>query len=150
MSPIYNFHKVSALLACAGQPTESQVAAIASDGYKVIINLGLADGKYALNNEAASVIGFGMEYHHIPVLFDNPQISELAAFIMLMNKHQGEKTFVHCAANYRASVFTSLYLFSTGTLNEDGLHEFIEGIWQPDPVWQLFIEEGIEWMNARS
>ncbi|HEY5326424.1 MAG TPA: sulfur transferase domain-containing protein, partial [Mucilaginibacter sp.] len=93
MSPIYNFHKVSALLACAGQPTESQVAAIASDGYKVIINLGLADGKYALNNEAASVIGLGMEYHHIPVSFNNPQISELAAFIMLMNKHQDEKIF---------------------------------------------------------
>ena len=150
MNSVYNFHKVSALLACAGQPTESQVAAIAGDGYKAVINLGLADGKYALNNEAASVIGLGMEYYHIPVSFNNPQISELAAFIMLMYKCRDEKIFVHCAANYRASVFTGLYLFATGTLNEDGLQEFIEGIWQPDPLWQLFIEEGLEWLKARS
>jgi protein tyrosine phosphatase (PTP) superfamily phosphohydrolase (DUF442 family) len=143
MSAIYNFRKVSDKLACAGQPREGQLASLADDGYKVVINLGLAEGKYALKDEAASVNGLGMEYHHIPVIFDNPQVSELASFIELMNKHAEEKTFVHCAANYRASVFTGLYLFAADKLDEEGMLGFIEEIWQPDPAWQLFIKESL-------
>jgi protein tyrosine phosphatase (PTP) superfamily phosphohydrolase (DUF442 family) len=148
MSAIYNFHKVSDKLACAGQPGEGQLPSIADNGYKVVINLGLTDGKYALKDEAASVKELGMAYHHVPVLFDSPQVAELASFIRLMNKHKDEKIFVHCAANYRASVFTSLYLFSTNKLDEEGLQEFIENVWQPDPTWQLFIEEGIEFLRG--
>ncbi|GAC1301311.1 MAG: hypothetical protein NVSMB24_03880 [Mucilaginibacter sp.] len=52
MGAIYNFHKVSGLLACAGQPREEQLQDIANDGYKVVINLGLSDGKYALKDES--------------------------------------------------------------------------------------------------
>jgi protein tyrosine phosphatase (PTP) superfamily phosphohydrolase (DUF442 family) len=148
MSAIYNFHKVSDKLACAGQPREGQLASIAEEGYKVVINLGLSDGKYALNDEAASVNSLGMEYHHIPVIFDNPQINELASFIDLMNKHADEKTFVHCAANYRASVFTGLYLFASKKLDEERMRVFIEEVWQPDPVWQSFIEEGVDFLGG--
>jgi protein tyrosine phosphatase (PTP) superfamily phosphohydrolase (DUF442 family) len=143
MSAIYNFHQVSDLLACSGQPREDQLRFIASDGYTVVINLGLADGKYALKDEAASINALGITYHHIPVLFDNPQLSELDSFIKLMDQHKGDKVFVHCAANYRASAFTGLYLFASGKLDEEGTHEFIEEIWRPDPVWEAFIEEGL-------
>ncbi len=144
MSAIYNFRRVSDKLACAGQPREEQLASIADEGYSVVINLGLSDGKYALNNEASSVKELGLTYHHIPVLFDSPQVAELESFINLMNEHGDEKIFVHCAANYRASVFTGLYLFAVDKLDEDGMQEFIEELWQPDPVWQLFIEESLE------
>ncbi|MDP9048379.1 MAG: protein tyrosine phosphatase family protein, partial [Bacteroidota bacterium] len=116
MSTIYNFRKISDLLACAGQLQEGQLAMIAEEGYKVVINLGLADGRYALKDEAASVEKLGMEYHHVPVIFDEPKMEELAAFIELMNKCAGEKTFVHCAANYRASVFTGVYLFASNQM----------------------------------
>src|SRR5258708_6749215 len=111
MDFIYNFLRISDDLSCSGQPREAQLSAIAADGYKVVINLGLADGKYALSDEAQSVKQLGMVYHHIPVMFDNPQIGELTAFINVMNQHKSEKTLVHCAANYRASAFTGLYLF---------------------------------------
>lgn len=144
MDSIYNFLKVSEKLSCSGQPREADLAAIASEGYQVVINLGLADGKYALPDEAASVKQSGMTYHHIPVWFDNPQLSDLSAFIGLMNQYQDEKTLVHCAANYRASVFTGLYLFTAGKLDEDGLHSFIEAVWQPDAVWDQFVEESLE------
>jgi protein tyrosine phosphatase (PTP) superfamily phosphohydrolase (DUF442 family) len=129
MSAIYNFHKVSDLLACAGQPREGQLQFIAAEGYECIINLGLADGKYALVDEAASVKKQGLEYHHIPVLFDQPKLDDLSAFIALMNKRKNIKTLVHCAANYRASVFTGLYLLAVNKLDEDGLQSFIEEVW---------------------
>jgi len=147
MSSIHNFQKVSDLLACSGQPRESQLAAIADDGYQVIVNLGLSDGKYALADEASSVKNLGLTYHHIPVVFDNPQIDELTSFIGLMNNHTNDKTLVHCAANYRAVVFTSLYLFATDQLDEEKMQELIEEVWQPDGTWQQFLEESTEYIK---
>ncbi|MFI5160416.1 MAG: protein tyrosine phosphatase family protein [Sphingobacteriales bacterium] len=149
MSNIYNFQKVSDSLACAGQPREGQLASIAEDGYRVIINLGLVDGKYALADEAASVKALGLVYHHIPVQFDNPQLDELTAFITDMRQHDGENILVHCAANYRASAFTALYLLGEGKLNEEAMQEFIEQVWQPDGIWQQFIEESVEYLKQQ-
>ena len=148
MNTIYNFHQISDLLACSGQPTEDQLAAIANDGYQVIVNLGLSDAKYALADEAASVTNLGLAYHHIPIAFDNPQMDELTEFISVMNQHITNKTLVHCAANYRASVFAGMYLFANDQLNEDGLQELVEEVWQPDSIWQQFIEEGIEYIKT--
>ena len=144
MSSIYNLRQISGMLACSGQPSAGQFPLIAAEGYQVIINLGLADGKYALKEEGALVKQLGMTYHHIPVQFDDPQTGDLIAFFKLMNQHTSDKTLVHCAANYRASAFTGLYLFSTDRLNEDEMITFIEEVWQPDAVWQQFIEESVD------
>jgi len=148
MESVYNFYKVSDQLACSGQPREGQLGAIADQGYQVVINLGLADGKYALADEAASVRALGLSYQHIPVVFDDPQTADLFKFIELMNGHADNKIWVHCAANYRASAFTSLYLFSAGKLTEREMHTLIEEIWQPDAVWEQFIDEGIGLIKA--
>lgn len=144
MGPIYNFHQVNEQLACSGQPTEEQLQDIARQDYKVIINLALTGTKYSLPDEAASVAGLGLTYHHIPVQFDNPQLQELEDFLGLMKRHRDEKILVHCAANYRASCFTGLYLLATRQLDRDDMDDFIANIWQPDPVWQQFVEDGVE------
>jgi len=148
MGPIYNFQQVNDLLACSGQPTEEQLQGIAKEGYQVVINLALAGAKYALPDEAASVAGLGLTYHHIPVLFDSPQIQELEDFLGLMKQHQNEKILVHCAANYRASCFTGLYLLATQQFDQGEMDDFIANIWQPDPVWQQFMEDGVEFVQT--
>ena len=148
MNEIYNFKQVSDLLACAGQPREGQLQSIADDGYKVVINLGLADSKYALADEAALVAKLGLTYHHLPIIFDDPQLSELIDFIRLMNEYSHQKTLVHCAANYRASAFTGLYLFSADILNQNEMQDFIEEIWQPDGIWQQFIDNAVLWLSS--
>jgi len=144
MDSIYNFRKVSALLACSGQPTEGQLVEAAASGYETVINLGLSGAKYSLKDEAASVDTLGLAYHHIPVIFDDPKPEQLTEFINLMNSHHDHKTLVHCAANYRASVFTGLYLFSAGKMDESAMHAFIEDVWQPDAVWDQFIDDSVE------
>ena len=144
MSPIYNFHQVNDQLACSGQPTEEQLGAIKEEGYKVIVNLGLTGTKYSLPDEEGSAARLGLIYHHIPVQFDSPQLQELEDFLDLMKQHQSEKILVHCAANYRASCFTGLYLLATQQVNQDEMDDFIANIWQPDPVWQQFMEDGVE------
>jgi protein tyrosine phosphatase (PTP) superfamily phosphohydrolase (DUF442 family) len=147
MHEIKNILGISDRLACAGQPDESQLAIIADHGFKVVINLGLSDGKYALRDEAASLAELGLEYCHIPVQFDNPQLAEWKCFMETMKQHRAKATFVHCAANYRATAFTGLYLFATSELNQEELYSFIAQIWQPNPVWQQFIEEAIQYIK---
>jgi protein tyrosine phosphatase (PTP) superfamily phosphohydrolase (DUF442 family) len=149
MSSIYNFRRVSGQLSCSGQPTEDQLKHLAGDKYQVIVNLGLLNTKYSLPNEDGIATELGIDYYHIPVLFDDPQISQLADFINYMDEHSGKKTIVHCAANYRASVFTGLYLFATAKLDEREMQEFIEDVWQPDAVWQQFLDEGLEYIKQR-
>ena len=135
------------MLSCSGQPAEDQLRSVANEGCHVIINLGLTDGKYALTDEANTVKALGMAYHHIPVKFDSPQIDDLITFIAVMDKRTNEKTLVHCAANYRASCFTGLYLLSVGEMNEEEMTAFIEGVWQPDSVWEDFVEQGVEYIR---
>ncbi|MBS1530948.1 MAG: protein tyrosine phosphatase family protein [Bacteroidetes bacterium] len=147
MRPIYNFKQVNDRLACSGQPTEDQLKNLAADGYKVVINLALTGAKYSLPDEAKSVAELDLVYHHIPVQFDNPQLSELGEFLGLMQQHQNEKTLVHCAANYRASCFTGLYLLATRQLSHDDMTDFIVSTWQPDPIWLQFVEDGVDWLN---
>jgi uncharacterized protein (TIGR01244 family) len=144
MGAIYNFHMVNDELACSGQPTEEQLNDVADAGYKVVINLGLTGAKYSLPDEAAFAAGLGLNYHHIPVQFDGPQLEELEDFLGLMAQHQGEKILVHCAANYRASCFTGLYLLATQQIDQDEMDDFVANIWQPDPLWRQFMEDGIE------
>jgi len=141
MDNIKNFLRISDRLACSGQPDESQLAQIAAQGFEVVINLGLADGKYALPDEAASVNALGLAYYHIPVLFDSPQISEWASFMEIMKQHRDKKTLVHCAANYRATAFAGLYLLATSEIDREELSSFIAQVWTPNPVWQQFIDD---------
>jgi len=149
MSEIKNFLTISDRLACAGQPDEDQLAEIAARGFQVVINLGLADGKYALPDEADSVSRLGLSYYHIPVPFDNPQITEWQSFRSIMDQLEAKMVFVHCAANYRATAFTGLYLFAKSELSGEELQSFIARIWQPDAVWQQFIDDALQYIADR-
>lgn len=143
MRPIYHFEKVSDTLSCAGQPTEEQFRELVAGNFDVIINLGLLDTKYALPNEEDLIDSLGMDYHHIPVIFEDPQLSELKQFMSCMDKNADKKVLVHCAANYRASAFVGLYLFAKGRLPEEEIQDFVEDIWKPNTIWEKFLEDGV-------
>ncbi|HTI60869.1 protein tyrosine phosphatase family protein [Mucilaginibacter sp.] len=149
MRGIYHFEKVSDKLACAGQPTEEQFRQVVAGQYDVVINLGLLNTKYSLPDELGLMAELKVGYHHIPVVFEKPQLSELDNFIALIDQNTDKRILVHCAANYRASVFTGLYLFAAGELPEDELQDFVEDVWQPNTVWQQFLEAGIEHLKGQ-
>lgn len=147
MRGIYHFYKVSDQLSCAGQPTGEQLRQLAAENYEVIVNLGLLNTKYALPDEAGLAGELGLSYYHIPVNFENPQLDDLANFIGYMKRCAGKKTMVHCAANYRASVFTGLYLLAIGEIDKQEMEDFIDDVWQPNTVWQQFLEKGVEFVK---
>jgi len=149
MKPIYQFEQISDHLACSGQPTEEQFKEFVAGKFDVVINLGLLDTKYALENEKKLVLSLGMEYHHIPVVFEDPQLNELFLFTSHMDQNAGKKILVHCAANYRASAFLGLYLFAKERLQEEEVNDFVEDVWQPNTTWTKFIAEGIDHIKGQ-
>jgi protein tyrosine phosphatase (PTP) superfamily phosphohydrolase (DUF442 family) len=106
---ISDYRRLSARIATAGQPDEGELAAVAEAGYQVVINLGLHDAPYALEDEAGLVRSLGMAYVHIPVVWERPTRDDLERFFETMAAHQDERLFVHCAANKRVSAFMALY-----------------------------------------
>jgi protein tyrosine phosphatase (PTP) superfamily phosphohydrolase (DUF442 family) len=149
MRPIYHFEKVSDTLSCSGQPTEEQFRELIAGQFEVIINIGLLDTKYALPDEEDLVDTLKMDYYHIPVIFEDPQLSEFDAFITCLDQNADKKVLVHCAANYRASAFVGLYLYAKEKLKEEEIQDFVEDVWKPNTVWQKFLEDGVRHIKTK-
>jgi uncharacterized protein (TIGR01244 family) len=144
LKEIYNYLSLTESIATAGQPTEGQIAAIAENGYEVVINLGLADAEYALKNEGALVRARGMQYIHLPVIWERPTKLDLEQFFKVMEANQDKKVFVPCAANMRVSVFMALYrIIRLGWPSEKAFEE-VKRIWTPNNTWQMFIDESLK------
>ena len=106
---IYCYRKLSETILTAGQPSESELEAIARSGYEVVVNLGLLDQDYSLPDEKRTVTSLGLEYIHLPVIWEHPTRDDLTSFFEVMDSHSDHRLFVHCAANKRASIFVALY-----------------------------------------
>lgn len=140
-SEIYNYRFIHEKLVSGGQPTQEQLAAAAQEGFEVVINLATDHSTPILDGEAAFVRSLGLAYYNIPVEWDNPQESDFAAFETLMPQLTGRKTLLHCAANFRATAFYSLYAQKHLNWTETQAEEFRASVWQGSdyPVWEAFI-----------
>jgi len=138
---IYNYRKVDELHATAGQPTQEQLQAAAAEGYKTIINLATLDPRRSLKDEGGLAASLGMQYHHIPVPWDDPSDADFAAFERAMQAAGEGKTLVHCAANFRATAFYALYAMKHRGWSQAQAEEFRASIWRGSdfPVWEAFI-----------
>jgi protein tyrosine phosphatase (PTP) superfamily phosphohydrolase (DUF442 family) len=141
LGEIKNFVEVGDLIATGGQPSESQLKDVASAGYRVVINLGLLDPKYCLQDEAALVADLGMEYHHIPVVFADPKTDDFRRFVDVMTSRRDQKVFIHCALNWRVSAFVALY----GELHlgwaPSTADAHMRTFWEPNDAWLDFARE---------
>ena len=143
MQNILNFLDISDHLGTAGQPTAEQFAELRAAGYQVIINLAMPDSTNALPDEAQLVQAQGMEYVHIPVVWEAPELADLERFLVAMDRFGGNKVLIHCAMNMRVSCFVLLYRVLRRGVPLDRATETMHQIWQPDPVWSAFIERGL-------
>lgn len=140
---IYNFLKLSDSVATSGQPTESQFAAIKESGYQVVVNLALPESSNALPNEQEIVESLGMEYVHIPVVWENPTLDDLARFFNIVEANADKSIFVHCAANMRVSAFMYLYRLLREQISNEQATQDLHQIWIPNENWQKFIQQAI-------
>lgn len=138
---IINYYALPEGLVSSGQPTPEEFAAIHDAGYEVIINLVPPEAKSALANEKQVVETLGMEYIHIPVIWNEPKVSDLETYYDAMQKNRDKKVFLHCEVNYRASSFLYLYRRKFLGVNEKQARQDLQWIWAPNPTWTKFIED---------
>ncbi len=137
---VLNFYSISANIGTAGQPGPDQFNLVRDADYSAVINLAMPDSANALSNEGEIVNGLGMAYTHIPVPWDAPSAIHVKQFFDTMDAlaESGKNVLVHCAANYRASVFTYKYLTLRKGLSAEEATTPLLKKWLPemDENWQ--------------
>jgi len=126
-------------LTTSGQPTEGELALIASAGFDRIIFLAFTNHPKAVAHEDDIVRDQGLQFIHIPVEWESPSQADFAAFAAIMHTFGSGKTLVHCEVNFRASVFGFLYhvLFEGADIDE--AMTLMQSIWVPNGTWEAFI-----------
>ena len=139
----YNYRKISDQVATSGIPTEGQLAGLKEEGFTAVISLLPDESPNALPGEQEIVTGQGLEYHHIPVDFEDPTAEDYKGFVEALAQVGQQKVLIHCAANFRVSAFYSLYGMEQLGWTEEQADELIVSLWDPiaHPPWDQFIEE---------
>ena len=141
---IINYYALADGLVSSGQPSPAELTAIRDAGYQVLINLVPLDAEMALPDERAIVAALGLQYIHIPIVWDAPQIADAEQFFQAMETHRAQKVFVHCEVNYRASAMLYLYRRKYLGVDEQGAQQDLQWLWEPNATWKKFMDEVLE------
>ena len=139
---IRSYHKIDERVITGGQPTEGQIRSAAEEGIQVLINLATLDPRYSLDDEAGLAQSVGLEYHHIPVVWEQPTAADFDAFVAVMRQSEAKRKLIHCAANYRVTAFYGLYAMQELGWSEAQADALRAVMWQRQyPVWDAFIQD---------
>ncbi|OGT35150.1 MAG: hypothetical protein A2W28_01980 [Gammaproteobacteria bacterium RBG_16_51_14] len=143
LEQIRNYYRMDGHIATAGQPTVDQFHAIKRADFDLVINLALPDSPGAIPDEGDLVRLLGMDYIHIPVDFGAPTFTDLHAFFATVDQHQDKKIFIHCAYNWRVSVFIYLYKRIRQQVAASDALPVLHAVWEPDDTWHRFIQTAL-------
>lgn len=139
LESIRNFMKISESIASSGQPEEHEFKHIAAADYEVVLNLAMPNSNDAIPDEGNIVTARKMTYVHIPVPFEAPTIVHLRTFLAVMDAFKGQKIWVHCVLNYRASAFLYHYMRVSQSVSPGDADKAIHPSWKPNDVWERFM-----------
>jgi len=144
---IFNFVSINEQISTSGQPTQEQFEAAREEGYTAVINLAPVDAENnALEDEEGLLASLGLDYLHIPMIWDDPKPEQFNAFCSAMEKVGNQKVLVHCAANYRVSAVISSYAIKHLGWSVKQADSLVNKIWTSVPeypmndTWQTYID----------
>ena len=144
---IFNFVSINEQISTGGQPTQEQFEAAREEGYTAVINLAPVDAENnALEDEEGLLASLGLDYVHIPMVWDDPKPEQFNAFCSAMEKVGNQKVLVHCAANYRVSAVISSYAIKHLGWSVKQADSLVNKIWTSVPeypmndTWQTYID----------
>jgi protein tyrosine phosphatase (PTP) superfamily phosphohydrolase (DUF442 family) len=144
LAQIEAFVPIAPHLATSGQPTAAQFEAIKAAGYSVVVNLAMPTSSNWLPDEPEVLSNLGLDYVHIPVLWENPILADYDQMCETIDNHKDHKIWIHCAKNMRASAMMYLYQRLQVKLAHDVAWRYVTQVWQPNEVWHNFIEATLE------
>lgn len=132
---ILNFTRIDARLACAGQPLPEHFPALAASGVKAVVNLATSASTGHLPDEPELCAKAGLHFTWLPVAWDSPTLDDYLAFQDWLDAHRAGSVLVHCAKNWRASMFCALYLMKREGWDAARARDFVQGVWEPGEAW---------------
>lgn len=144
LSDISNYREYSATFSSSGQPTKDQLKLLKDDGFERIVYIAFSNNGNAYADEDIVVKELGMDYLHIPVIWDQPTNSDFYTFAGAMSLTPERKTLLHCQVNYRASAFSFLYRVLYEDVSVAVAKADMNTVWQPNETWQKLIFEILE------
>ena len=139
LSTIDNYREYSPQFSSSGQPSAEQLEIVSKAGFERVIYLAFSDNHTAIESEDRVVKSNGMDYVHIPVDFDKPDLQDFEDFAALMNRDKQKRTLLHCQINLRASSFSFLYRVIYSAVPIEQAKQDLDAIWVPDEIWFNFI-----------
>lgn len=137
---ITNYIQITEDLYTSGQPTEEQFKLIREQGVDMVMNLAMPDSDSAIANEGYLVTSLGMNYVHIPVVWEAPKMKQFILFRDVLRLHRYSKVWVHCALNWRVSSFIYLYKVIELNVSQNQAYSELLRVWQPNAHWLAFFE----------
>lgn len=147
LNDIRGFLQLTDRIATSGQPRLRQFPAIKDAGYTAVINL--ADHGEFPDAEPATWAELGLDYAHIPVVWERPTLADAQQFFGLMQQREGQNVYVHCVANMRVSAFMYLYRITQLGMPEPDARRDLNKLWTPNPTWQAFIDEVLQHFGTK-
>lgn len=141
LDDISNYREYSPRFASSGQPAPEQFEFVKNAGFERIIYIAFSTDGAALANEDKIVRDLGLDYIHVPVVWNNPTSSDFGAFASVMQREPEKKTLLHCQVNFRASAFSFLYRVIYEGVSVAEAKDDMNSVWQPNDVWREFIFE---------
>jgi len=142
LADIRNYKEYSPEFSSAGQPSEEQLRQLKQAGFARVIYIALSNSRGALEGEDAIVKeDLGMDYVHVPVIWDAPSKADFYAFADVMQREPDKKTLLHCVVNFRASAFAFLYRVIYQSVPMADAKRDMNSIWQPNETWRNLIFE---------
>jgi protein tyrosine phosphatase (PTP) superfamily phosphohydrolase (DUF442 family) len=144
LDDIVNYREYSASFASAGQPTAEQLAQVKDAGFERVVYIAFSSDGNAIPNEDKLVRDLGMDYVHIPVVWNAPSVADFENFAAVMQRDPDQKTLLHCQVNARASAFAFLYRVIHEGVPVAEAKADMNTVWQPNETWRNLIFNVLE------
>lgn len=134
------WHAIDERLMTAGQPSSEELRALRAIGVDTVINLSPSTAEHALEDERAIVEALGMNYIHIPVIWEAPTLADFEQFCAAMDVAKNRTVFVHCDDNRRAASFVYLYRVLRLGHDRGRADADLQTVWAPQSQWASYID----------
>lgn len=114
------------------------------EGFERIVYIAFSNSGKALAEEDVIVKELGMDYVHIPVVWEKPTADDFYAFAGAMQRASDRRTLLHCQVNYRASAFSFLYRVLYENVPVAQAKADMNSVWEPDDTWRELIFDILE------
>ena len=144
LADISNFREYSPVFASSGQPSAEELKLLHDAGYERIIYIAFTNSRDAIEAEDEIVKNLGMEYVHIPVIWEAPTSADFYAFADVMQRYPDKKSLLHCQVNFRASAFSFLYRVIFDGVPVAEAKSDMNSVWEPNDTWRMLIFDILE------